>query len=318
MARAALPCCVWPSGRLWPYARRVPYRAPGSGPEGSCVFLIRADGSILLQQRSDDVPPAGAGRWAVPGGGREGGESPRDTALREFAEETGVALQRLRFLETVTPAEVPELLPARLHLFFADDQVPRAEIGVFEGLDFQYHHPDAFAELRMNAGARNLLSRFIATDAYRGTVSMFRPHKDGVGVIVLDRWGRVLLQLRDADLPPDRYPNQWSIPGGILEPGEAPDAGALREFEEETGVLLEDLKLYRMFRRDPDFPTSITDTYHLYYCDPDLDETVIEVNEGQAFRHFAPSDLATLQMPVHARTILEGFFESAHYRRLFH
>ena len=86
MARAALPCCVWPSGRLWPYARRVPYRAPGSGPEGSCGFLIRADGSILLQQRSDDVPRAGAGRWAVPGGGREGGESPRDTALREFAE----------------------------------------------------------------------------------------------------------------------------------------------------------------------------------------------------------------------------------------
>lgn len=36
--------------------------------EGSCVFLVAADGSILLQQRSDDVPPAGIGRWTPPGG----------------------------------------------------------------------------------------------------------------------------------------------------------------------------------------------------------------------------------------------------------
>ena len=297
---------------------RVPYKAPGSGREGSCIFLIQADGSILLQQRSDDVAPAGIGRWAPPGGGREGGETPRETALREFAEETGVHLERLRFLETVTPAEVPELLPSCLHVFFADDQVPRSGIEVNEGLDFQYHHPDGFATLKMNPGTRHLLARFIATDAYRGTVSMLRPRKDGVGVVVLDRWGRALLQLRDADLPPDRYPNQWSIPGGILEPGEAPDACAFREFEEETGVLLEDLKFYRMFRKDPDFPTSITDAYHIYYCDPDLDEAEIEVNEGQAFRYFAPSELASIEIPVHARTILEGFFESADYRRLFH
>lgn len=294
------------------------HKAPGSGREGSCVFLIAADGSILLQQRSDDVPPAGIGRWTAPGGGREGDESPRDTALREFLEETGVALQRLRFFQTVTPVEVPELLPVRLHCFFADDQVPRERIEVNEGLDFQYQHPRAFAGLKMNQGTRNLLDRFVASDSYRGTVSMFRPRKDGVGIIALDRWGRALLQLRDADLPPDRYPDQWSIPGGILEPGEAPDAGAFREFEEETGILLADLKLYRVFRKDPDFPTSITDTYHVYFTDPDLDEAEIQVNEGQAFSYFAATDLPALAMPPHARAILTAFFESAHYRRLFH
>ena len=104
----------------------------------------------------------------------------------------------------------------------------------------------------------------------------------------------------------------------LLEPGEAPDSGALREFEEETGILLEELKFYRMFRRDPDFPASITDTYHIYFGDPDLDEAEIEVNEGQAFRYFAPNELGALEMPPHAREILVGFFESAHYRRLFH
>jgi len=294
------------------------YKAPGSGREGSCVFLIAADGSILLQQRSDDVPPAGIGRWTAPGGGREGAEDPRETALREFHEETGVTLTRLRFFETVTPAEVPELLPSRLHLFLADDEVPRDRIQVYEGLDFQYHHPRTFDALKMNQGTRNLLSRFLASDSYRGTVAMLQPRKDGVGILALDRWGRVLLQLRDADLPPERYPDQWSIPGGLLEPAEAPDAAAIREFEEETGVLLEDLKFFRLFRKDTDFPTSITDSYHIYFTDPDLDESEIQVNEGQAFRHFAPGELAGLDMPVHARAVLEEFFSSAHHRRLFH
>ncbi len=281
-------------------------------------MLIAEDGSILLQQRSDDVPPAGIGRWTAPGGGREGAEDPRATALREFEEETGVRLQRLRFFESVSPLEVPELLPRLLHVFFADDRVPRDQIQVFEGLDFQYHHPDSFAELRMNQGTRNLLDRFLASDSYRGTVSLLQPHKAGVGVIALDRWGRALLQLRDADLPPDRYPNCWSIPGGILEPNEAPDAGAFREFEEETGILLADLSLFRLYRKDPDFPTSITDLYHVYYADPDIDEAEIEVNEGQAFRYWSPNELSTLEMPIHARAILEEFFASAHYKRLFH
>ncbi len=296
----------------------MPYKAPGSGREGSCVLLIAADGSILLQQRDDDVPPAGVGRWTPPGGGREAGESPRETALREFEEETGVVLERLRFVESVTTADIPELLPRLLHIFFADDRVPRDRIDVREGLDFQYHHPGTFAELNMNPGTRHLLERFIATDYYRGTVALLQPYKAGVGVIALDRWGRALLQLRDADLPPDRYPNAWSIPGGILEPGEAPDAGAFREFEEETGILLEDLKLFRLFRRDPDFPTSITDVYHVYFTDPDIDEDAVQVNEGQAFKYWAPHELAGLHMPVHARAILEEFFQSAHYRRLFH
>lgn len=282
------------------------------------MLLIAADGSILLQQRDDDVPPAGVGRWTPPGGGRESGEEPRETALREFEEETGVVLQRLRFFESVTPDDVPELLPRKLHIFFADDQVPRDQIVVNEGLDFQYHHPRTFAELKMNPGTRRLLDRFLATDFYRGTVSLLQPYKAGVGVIALDRWGRALLQLRDADLPADRYPNTWSIPGGILEPGEAPDAGAFREFEEETGILLQDLKLFRLFRREPDFPASITDVYHVYFADPDIDEGEVRVNEGQAFKYWGPRELESLEMPVHARAIMEQFFESAHYKRLFH
>src|SRR5689334_15724836 len=103
----------WPLHPWHRYARRMVYKAAGSGREGSCVFLIRADGALLLQQRSDDVAPAGIGRWTALGGGLEGAETPLECAAREFEEETGVRLTRLRYLETVTPDEVPQLLPMR-------------------------------------------------------------------------------------------------------------------------------------------------------------------------------------------------------------
>src|SRR5688572_6151064 len=96
--------------------------------EGSAVILIDPAGRVLLQQRDDDHPPAGYGRWAIPGGGREGDESPRETALREFEEETSVRLERLRFYQTVTREETPDLFVDRLDIFFADDHVPRDRI----------------------------------------------------------------------------------------------------------------------------------------------------------------------------------------------
>ena len=302
-----------PSSSAGPAANR-----PHSQPEGSGVILIDPEGRILLQQRDDPVPPAGVGRWAIPGGRREGAESPRETALREFEEETGITLQRLRFFETASPETVPGLLTSTLHIFFADDRVPREAITVNEGLDFQYWRPDDLAELPMNPGTRKLIERFLETDYYRGTVLLAAPHKTGVGVIEIDRWGRLLLQLRDADLPLDRYPDMWSIPGGILEPGEAPDAGAFREFEEETGHLLSSLKLYRVYHRDPDLPTSLTDVFHIYYVDADLDEDRIQVNEGQDFRYFMPNELGGLSIPTHTRKILDDFVVSPAYKGMFH
>jgi 8-oxo-dGTP pyrophosphatase MutT (NUDIX family) len=286
--------------------------------EGSCVILFDREGRVLLQQRDDDVPPAGYGRWAIPGGRREGGESPRETALREFEEETGVALRRLRFFRTVTREALPGLDPHTLHMFFADDEVAANQVQCFEGLQFRYWHPGEAAALPMNPVTRANLGRFLASDMYRGTLAINAPYKVGVGVIEIDRWGRLLLQLRDADLPPERYPDMWSIPGGILEAGEAPDAGALREFEEETGHLLETLKLYRVYRREPDLPTSLTDVFHIYYVDADIDEDLIEVNEGQAFRYFAPLELGALAIPAHTRRILEEFVVSPAYRGMFH
>lgn len=286
--------------------------------EGSAVILIAPDGRILLQQRDDDVPPAGAGRWAIPGGGREGDESPRETALREFEEETGARLQRLRFFRTLTPASIPDLRSRTLHVFFADDEVPEAEIVVHEGLAFRYWSPTEIERLPMNPSTRTVVDCFLADDKYLGTVAFKAPYRAGVSVLALDRWGRVLLQLRDDDLPPERFPGHWSMLGGLVQPGESPDAAALREFEEETGHLLDEIRVYRVFRRDPDVPTALVDLQHVYYVDADLEESRLSVNEGQAFRYFAPGELRGLRVPPHTLSILDAFFASPAYRALFH
>ncbi|MHA6779724.1 NUDIX hydrolase [Pseudonocardia saturnea] len=50
---------------------------------GAYVVCVR-DGSLLL------VRFTGVDRWALPGGGLDHGEDPRDAAVREVAEETGL------------------------------------------------------------------------------------------------------------------------------------------------------------------------------------------------------------------------------------
>lgn len=288
--------------------------------DGAGVVLIDHQGRVLLQQRDDDIPPEGVGRWLTPGGHREGTETRRETALREFLEETGVALERLRFWRDVTRDEFPGLAAARLAFFYADDRVREDEIVVNEGLAFRYWSPAEVASLRINPPARAVLDAFLASDAYRGTVLANAEVVTGVAVLVLDNMGRVLLQLRDPDLPIERHPGQWSLPGGLMEPDEAPDATALREFEEETGVLLDDLHLYRVFHRH-DHEWLPVQVQHVYLSETWVEESEIDVREGQAFRYFdlpALLDDHGLPVPHHAREILAAFFESPAYRRRFH
>jgi 8-oxo-dGTP diphosphatase len=282
--------------------------------EGSAVLLVAADGRVLLQQRDDDVPPAGVGRWAVPGGARTGEESPVATALREFEEETAVRLRSLRHFATYDPAESPWMKHFLLHLFIAQDDVPIEDVKVLEGIDFRYWTPEEALALPVNPTTSHFLRDVLGSPAYEAAKARRATAERWVSVLEIDRWGRVLL-LRPADTGPG---DSWSIPGGPARPGESPDQAALRRFEELTGHTLETLKLYRALRREPGLPTGPAPWTHVYYHDADLHLPDLSLPPGAEATYAGLADVHDLQLPDYARTLLVAFFESPAYKAMFH
>lgn len=84
---------------------------PDTLPYRPCVgvTLINAQGQIWTGQRLDSTLPA----WQMPQGGIDAGESPRDAALRELWEETGVTADLVEILDE-TPDWLTYDLPPEL------------------------------------------------------------------------------------------------------------------------------------------------------------------------------------------------------------
>jgi 8-oxo-dGTP diphosphatase len=61
--------------------------------------------------------------------------------------------------------------------------------------------------------------------------------RDAIVTAILIRSGRVVLCHRSADRR--WFPGVWDLPGGHIEPGEAPGAAVAREVKEELGVWIE-------------------------------------------------------------------------------
>lgn len=79
---------------------KLPYR-PCAG-----VMLVNADHKVFVGQRRDNQTQA----WQMPQGGIDPGEDPREAALRELWEETGVTADLVR-IEAETDGWVPYDLP---------------------------------------------------------------------------------------------------------------------------------------------------------------------------------------------------------------
>ena len=84
------------------------------------VMLVNTDGYIFVGQRIDTDAQA----WQMPQGGIDPGETPREAALRELREETGIAPHKVR-VEAETRHWIKYDLP--------HDIVPRIWKGRFKG-----------------------------------------------------------------------------------------------------------------------------------------------------------------------------------------
>lgn len=67
----------------------------------SAVFLVRRNGSLLLQLRDDKPEIHRPGCWVIPGGHCQQGESNLECARREFFEETLYNCNQLHYIDTV-------------------------------------------------------------------------------------------------------------------------------------------------------------------------------------------------------------------------
>ncbi|MFO0953594.1 MAG: NUDIX domain-containing protein [Isosphaeraceae bacterium] len=86
----------------------------------SAVFVIRSDGSALLQHRDEKPGLRRAGMWGPPGGHSEESESPEDCARRELYEETGYIADDLRLVDSVDDDAGDGSRPERLHVFWTE------------------------------------------------------------------------------------------------------------------------------------------------------------------------------------------------------
>ena len=123
----------------------------------------------------------------------------------------------------------------------------------------------------------------------------------GAAVLALDRRGRALMQLRDAD-EGVAAPAKWCCFGGGVEPGESVEAAARREFLEETGVDISSDVLIPLAR----FASTATKdgVLHLYRLERVLRPEDITLGEGAGFAFLTRDQLAKFDLISNLAEIL--------------
>ncbi len=103
----------------------------------------------------------------------------------------------------------------------------------------------------------------------------------------------------------DRF-GRWSMPKGRIEPGETPEEAALREIEEETGVvgrIVAVLPATRYFFRDGETLVEKAVEYFLVEAVGGAVRPQLEEISGVGW--FAPGEIAALEQYDNNRTVLE-------------
>ena len=83
-------------------------------PKVAAVVFITDNGRVLMVKRSVDPQ---IGKWALPAGYIDYGEDPREAAVREVREETGLDVHITRLIDVLGPGAQPEG-PANIVILF--------------------------------------------------------------------------------------------------------------------------------------------------------------------------------------------------------
>ncbi len=132
------------------------------------VGLVAPSGRLLMQER-DDRPILDPGRWGLPGGHLDDGESFLDGAVRELAEETGVHLPP-EALTLVAEARVDHTAEYgthdRMRFFVAAVDLGDADVECREGRQMVFVDPATVPELPLTRSAAAVVPGFLDSDFY--------------------------------------------------------------------------------------------------------------------------------------------------------
>lgn len=112
---------------------------------GSVVIIGNKKGEVLLQKRPE-------GRWGLPGGLMELGESFEEVALREVREEIGLEIQSLQLLHVYSGKEFYTKTPngdefySVTAVFYTDDVEGNMQFQSSETVDVNFFHPNHLPE----------------------------------------------------------------------------------------------------------------------------------------------------------------------------
>lgn len=115
------------------------------------------------------------------------------------------------------------------------------------------------------------------------------PKLDVRGGVIVD--GKILLvrELQDG--------GRWTLPGGWIDPGDAPSEAAVREVREETGYLVRPLKLAAVYDRDRHGHTALFfSIYKLFFLCEMIGGAAAESIETGESAFFAPDALPELSL----------------------
>ncbi|MFG2845357.1 NUDIX domain-containing protein [Kitasatospora sp. NPDC048296] len=183
---------------------------------------------LMLRRKQDDVLP---GLWDYPAGGLNDDEDPRDGAIRELAEETGIHCADIEYARALDFVNTRDRLTRQ---FVFTCTVPDdTAVSLTEHDAFGWFRPgelpptsDGYCEVigwlthRLAAGWKPA-SQYLATIDRPMAWACF---------LVRDEQGRVLGMRNTVDT------TRWDWPGGNVEVGASPFDTALREGREEIGL----------------------------------------------------------------------------------
>lgn len=126
----------------------------------------------------------------------------------------------------------------------------------------------------------------------------------GASVIILDNSGRVLLHHRKDN-------DTWGLPGGAMEIGESLEETAIREANEEVGLICRNLKVFNVYSGEKlyyKYPNG-DEVYNVtatYICKDFSGQIVVDETEGKDARFFSVNDIPEKINPP-MRGIIDDF-----------